>query len=177
MTLLTQEETHCKLKALPSVCFILSCFYFLCASCYKRRDCRRLQKCKYLLLCHHDGWLLMTVFEAGRDSMRTFQKWRLQGPQLERAPILGRKRRWLRAPLLICWNSGIMFRICVDAMDWMQVKYNSRMLTTVLYTLSRCLNLKMLNEDVWSNLTHIFVAIMESNAAISELTFMSKDKK
>jgi GINS complex subunit 3 len=33
------------------------------------------------------------LFEAGRDSMRTFQKWRLQGPQLERAPILGRKRR------------------------------------------------------------------------------------
>lgn len=32
------------------------------------------------------------VFEAGRESMRAFQKWRLQGPRLERAAILGRKR-------------------------------------------------------------------------------------
>lgn len=90
---------------------------------------------------------------------------------------LGKKKKVTESPLVICWNGGIMFRICVDVMDWMQVKYKSRTLTTVLYTLSRCLNLKMLNEDVWSNLTHLFVAIMESNAAISELTFMSKDKK
>jgi hypothetical protein len=61
---------------------------------------------------------------------------------------LGKKKKVTESPLAICWNGGIMFRICVDVMDWMQVKYNSRMLTTVLYTLSRCLNLKMLNEDV-----------------------------
>jgi hypothetical protein len=38
-------------------------------------------------------WILSRkVFEAGRDSMKAFKKWRLQGPRLERAAILGRKR-------------------------------------------------------------------------------------
>jgi hypothetical protein len=37
-------------------------------------------------------YFVIEVFEAGRDSMRAFQKWRLQGPRLERAAILGRKR-------------------------------------------------------------------------------------
>jgi hypothetical protein len=61
---------------------------------------------------------------------------------------LGKKKKVTESPIVNLLENGIMFRICVDVTDWMQVKYNSRMLTTVLYTLSRCLNLKMLNEDV-----------------------------
>ncbi|GLJ48147.1 hypothetical protein SUGI_1016720 [Cryptomeria japonica] len=33
------------------------------------------------------------LFEAARDSMKAFKKWRLQGPRLEKASVLGRKRK------------------------------------------------------------------------------------
>ncbi|OAE28058.1 hypothetical protein AXG93_3410s1010 [Marchantia polymorpha subsp. ruderalis] len=33
------------------------------------------------------------LFEAARDSMKAFNKWRFQGCRLERAAVLGRKRR------------------------------------------------------------------------------------
>lgn len=39
------------------------------------------------------------LFEAGRNSMKAFKKWRLQGPRLERAAILGRKRNRDATPI------------------------------------------------------------------------------
>ncbi|KAJ7564820.1 hypothetical protein O6H91_02G034800 [Diphasiastrum complanatum] len=33
------------------------------------------------------------MLEAGRNSMKAFKKWRLQGARIERAAVLGRKRR------------------------------------------------------------------------------------
>lgn len=55
----------------------------------------------------------LKVFEAGRDSVKAFKKWRLQGPRIEKAAILGRKRNrdatpiwsWtvLVSPHLVLW--------------------------------------------------------------------------
>ncbi|EFJ34948.1 hypothetical protein SELMODRAFT_81450 [Selaginella moellendorffii] len=33
------------------------------------------------------------LFEAGAESMKAFRKWRLEGTRLEKAPVLGKKRR------------------------------------------------------------------------------------
>jgi GINS complex subunit 3 len=37
--------------------------------------------------------MLGIVFQAGRDSMTAFKKWRLEGTRMERATILGKKRK------------------------------------------------------------------------------------
>ncbi|XP_024365108.1 uncharacterized protein [Physcomitrium patens] len=39
------------------------------------------------------------LFEAGRDSVKAFKKWRLQGPRIEKAAILGRKRNRDATPI------------------------------------------------------------------------------
>lgn len=76
LSLLTNEETKCEINSyfLYYLYIRLSFFFFL-------------DSLMKIL------WLTFEVYEAGQSSTAAFKKWRMGGPRLQKASILGRKRK------------------------------------------------------------------------------------
>ncbi|XP_024525005.1 DNA replication complex GINS protein PSF3 isoform X1 [Selaginella moellendorffii] len=58
-----------------------------------REETRRKHNFALYITPEFSSFFFSTVFEAGAESMKAFRKWRLEGTRLEKAPVLGKKRR------------------------------------------------------------------------------------